>query len=309
MAGERILIAEDEEVTSWTLEVKLKELGFDVIGASTTGNGVVAMARDLRPDLVLMDIILKGERDGISAADEIKGELNIPVVYITAHASPDTVERACITEPFGYIIKPFTDKELRSNISMALHTHKMESKLKEANMELERLTNIDALTGIGNRRYFDNEIRKEWRLSVRYKRSISLILIDIDYFKLYNDTYGHVAGDACLKAVAGALNGALQRPGDTVARYGGEEFAILLCDTPLRGAALIAERIKQVVTELDIKHDASNVSEILTISIGVSSLIPEITNLPKELIEASDKALYKAKADGRDHIVVKLPEL
>lgn len=176
--------------------------------------------------------------------------------------------------------------------------------LEIANQELQRLATIDDLTQIANRRLFDEYLRQEWRRLVRERVPLSLILCDVDHFKLYNDYYGHQAGDECLKKVAQAMKEAIKRPADLVARYGGEEFAIILSDTNNLGAARVAQEILRVIAKLNVPHALSNVSEYVTLSLGVSSTIPTQDISPKILIDFADKALYKAKKAGRNRYFI-----
>jgi diguanylate cyclase (GGDEF)-like protein len=175
-------------------------------------------------------------------------------------------------------------------------------KLEASNRLLARLANRDGLTGIANRRCFDDRLDAEFRRSVRQHLSLSVVMIDVDCFKLYNDRYGHVAGDKCLMRIAAAVAGALLRPGDLAARYGGEEIAVLLPATDLAGAIVIAERIRLAVADLAIPH-AGNLHGVATISAGVSAVRPRRTNdQPGDLVEAADRALYRAKTDGRNRV-------
>lgn len=166
----------------------------------------------------------------------------------------------------------------------------------------ERLSNTDGLTGVANRRYLDQYLEREWRRAARSAAQISLIMCDIDYFKAFNDAYGHQSGDCCLKKVASALKDTLQRAGDLIARYGGEEFAIVLPDTDARGAAVLAESLRAGVEALGIEHAKSQVSQHVTISLGVATLIPAPGSSYDELISAADKALYRAKQEGRNRV-------
>ena len=179
------------------------------------------------------------------------------------------------------------------------------SQLEEHNVELQRLSSQDGLTGIPNRRRFDEFLDKEWRRSIRENNNIeiSLIMIDIDYFKIYNDSYGHQAGDDCLKEVAWALNKSVHRATDLMARYGGEEFVCVLVDTPLEGAMVLAENMRQTIIECDLAHNHSKVADKVTISLGVSTLTPSKENSSEKLIKAADEALYKAKETGRNKVV------
>lgn len=180
----------------------------------------------------------------------------------------------------------------------------IELKLQEVNEELERLANLDGLTQIANRRLFDAVLAKEWKRCAREQFPLSLILIDIDYFKDYNDYYGHQMGDTCLIQVAQTIEQVIRRPMDLVARYGGEEFGVILPNTDLEGAIQVAEMIRQAIKQLNIFHAASKISDYLTLSLGIASQIPSPKTLPDELITQADRALYRAKNQGRNRLVV-----
>ncbi|WP_166241799.1 sensor domain-containing diguanylate cyclase [Paenibacillus turpanensis] len=177
-----------------------------------------------------------------------------------------------------------------------------EQKLQEANEMLKRLSHMDGLTGIPNRRYFDETMYREWKRSARNSAPLSVIMLDIDYFKDYNDYYGHQGGDACLKLVAETLTNHLERNTDFVSRFGGEEFVIILPDTPRSGAAFVAERLRKAVEDLAIPHVRSNVSGVVTISVGAAGVVPNSFSEPQELIAQADKALYQAKQNGRNQV-------
>ncbi len=179
-----------------------------------------------------------------------------------------------------------------------------EAALQEANKELERLASVDGLTQIANRRQFDECLEKEWKRMKRKKKKLSLILTDIDFFKLYNDNYGHQKGDECLKNVAKAIHSIERRPADLTARYGGEEFVMVLPDTDSAGAAHVAERIRKKVQSLQISHAHSKAEPVITLSLGVSTLVPDNDHEPKTLITAADEALYEAKESGRNRVVL-----
>lgn len=174
------------------------------------------------------------------------------------------------------------------------------NQLQTANEELERISCIDGLTGINNRRSFDEYFSQEWRRALRTKSTISIMICDVDFFKLYNDHYGHLAGDDCLRVVAKTLASSIQRAGDMVARYGGEEFVVLLVNTSFRSAELVASRIHQNIEKLQLPHETSKCKPTLTISGGVASAIPENNYSEKTLLAAADKALYLAKQSGRN---------
>jgi diguanylate cyclase (GGDEF)-like protein len=181
---------------------------------------------------------------------------------------------------------------------------KFAKQLEEANRQLKRLTFVDGLTGIANRRHFDEFLEKEWLRAMRDNKPVSLIMGDIDFFKNYNDIYGHQAGDACLKQVAAILNNMAKRPGDLAARYGGEEFAVILSGTDLKQAGVLAENVNKKLREIRIPHSDSQAADYLTLSLGVASTIPRYGTKPSDLIEAADMALYKAKNRERNQVIL-----
>lgn len=182
------------------------------------------------------------------------------------------------------------------------------AELQIANKRLEELSRVDGLTGIANRRRLDEELDREWKRMLREKRPLSVVLSDIDHFKLYNDTYGHQGGDECLIRVANAIKDSVNRPGDLTARYGGEEFCLVLPETSGLGAMQIAELVRKNVFELSLEHKSSPVAKVVTLSLGVATLIPEIGGHPSMLLEAADRALYQAKGNGRNRVEQNLIE-
>ncbi|NHW00850.1 sensor domain-containing diguanylate cyclase [Pseudomonas sp. D-134-1] len=179
-----------------------------------------------------------------------------------------------------------------------------EQKLLQLQKQLEELSYQDGLTGVANRRMFDNRFQMEWSNAQRTSQPLSLILLDIDYFKQYNDHYGHVRGDDCLKSVGQALSGAAVRPRDLLARYGGEEFVLLLPETDAQAAAQVAERCRQLIRGQNIQHAHSQVAPQLTISLGVGTLVPGPFDQPQAFLEKVDRLLYKAKHQGRNQAVL-----
>ncbi|MBD2310934.1 diguanylate cyclase [Desertifilum sp. FACHB-1129] len=195
-------------------------------------------------------------------------------------------------------------EQLATQINLAIQQAELYYQLAQANAELQTLASIDGLTQIANRRRFDEYLTQEWRRLSREKAPLSLIICDIDYFKAYNDTYGHQAGDACLKQVASTIRSVVKRPADLVARYGGEEFAVILPNTSLDGAVLLAESIRYQVKTLRIKHRSSAINQYITLSLGVASLTPSMKATPSQLIAIADNKLYEAKNLGRDRVVI-----
>lgn len=177
---------------------------------------------------------------------------------------------------------------------------KERAQLEKANQELSLLSSVDGLTGIANRRHFDQILEKLWLKAIRNKEPMAIILCDIDFFKAYNDTYGHLQGDECLKQVATSLKSSLKRPEDFVARYGGEEFVVILPNTDVEGALTVAETLRADLESLEIPHRLSSITPKVTISLGIAIGYADPTYQPKALVEAADTALYQAKQEGRN---------
>jgi len=177
-------------------------------------------------------------------------------------------------------------------------------KLEENNMILQRLSTMDGLTGIANRRHFDATLQSEWKMGLREKTPLTIIMIDIDFFKKYNDGYGHQGGDDCLKAVASILNTTISRPGDFIARYGGEEFVVILPRTDAKGAAVIAEQLRANVEKRRIPHAFSSVADHVSISLGIATMQPDTSSSPENLLAKADEALYHAKEAGRNRFSI-----
>jgi diguanylate cyclase (GGDEF)-like protein/PAS domain S-box-containing protein len=196
-------------------------------------------------------------------------------------------------------------KQLAIQVGIAIQQAELYQQLEAANQELKRLATLDGLTQLANRRRFDEYLEQEWWRLAREQQPLSLILCDIDFFKRYNDTYGHQAGDECLKQVAVALQRSVKRPADVVARYGGEEFAVILPHTADTGALCLAELIREEVRNLSLTHAGSNVSSHITLSLGVAGMIPQLDATFADLVAAADAALYEAKASGRDRVVLR----
>ena len=214
-----------------------------------------------------------------------------------------------VTVPFMFSATPFRglDGEVIGMVARfkdITERKYAENTLKEANDRLKRLSAIDGLTGVANRRCFDQTIQREWTRLQRTKDYLSLIMCDVDFFKLFNDTYGHQDGDDCLKSVARVLQGTAKRSSDCVARYGGEEFAVILPVTGGKSAAHVAEIIRQTVEKMAIAHSQSSVAPCVTLSLGVATVVPNNQETPESLIKCADMALYLAKSSGRNRVVV-----
>ena len=295
----RILVVEDEQIISKAIEKRLKRLGYAVAGVAYSGEDAVEKAVELHPDLILMDINLGSGIDGVETAGLIRLRMNVPVVFLTAHSDEATLQRAKITEPHGYILKPYEDSDLRTAIEIGVYKHRMDRRLddyrhelEDANARLELLATTDVLTGLKNRRAFQDRLTEEVKRASRIPLPLSLMLLDVDHFKQFNDAFGHPAGDVVLKVVARLL-GQSTRSTDFVARYGGEEFAVLLPNTDQTGADVTAERVRRAVAEADWRERA------VTVSVGVATMDAAIDR-ESALVAAADAALYRSKRSGRN---------
>lgn len=251
------------------------------------------------PDLVLLDIMMPG-MDGYEVCRKLKADpctQHIPVIFITAKDSEEDQITGFETGAVDYVTKPFSPVIVKARVK----THVELKKFREF---YESLSLRDGLTCIANRRRFDEYLTATWNLARRESSPLSLILIDIDYFKLFNDNYGHKEGDACLIRVAQTLAASLRRSVDLMARYGGEEFGCILPNTTLDGATAMAEKFREGILALQIPHASSPTADYLTISQGVATMIPSSDTSPDILIKAADEALYRAKTAGRNRVGV-----
>ncbi len=203
------------------------------------------------------------------------------------------------------IVQNKLEEEITERKKIMEQLQEAKDELQETNRKLEDLSMLDGLTGIPNRRRFDQVIDTEWRRAKRKKHYLTVIMIDIDFFKQYNDTYGHLAGDECIKSIAQTINTNLHRAGDFAARYGGEEFVVLLPDTDVPGSLVVAEHIRESIQKLAIPHSSSKISDSVTVSLGLASILPEEECMIaiKDFIDNADKALYQAKQSGRNRYV------
>ncbi len=227
----------------------------------------------------------------------------IPVIVLTGAEDLARKVQALTSGASDYVTKPFDAAELVARIGVHLKLRRLQAELQATNSELERLTKVDALTDVSNRRHFNLQLEEELRRARRYDRPFSVAILDIDFFKKVNDTYGHPAGDAALRAVAAVCKRIL-RCHDTIARYGGEEFAVILPETNREGALLAADRLREAIEREAIEHDGKTLS--VTVSIGVASFPHELATKPGDLISLADAALYDAKRSGRNRVVAAL---
>ncbi|TWH52042.1 diguanylate cyclase [Sporomusa sp. KB1] len=322
-----ILIVDDSADSRALIKRFLEKHGFgDILTAENATDAFALLGMDQPEglakniDLILMDGVMPGI-DGIKACELIKSHTwfkDIPVIVITANDNAETLDKAFAAGAIDFITKPIKQLELKARVNSALNMKhaidqrkareaelvKVLEELESVNRELSRLSSLDGLTGIANRRHFDQIYEMERQRAIRTGHDLSIVFFDIDFFKNYNDTYGHQEGDDCLKKVAAAAGSVLKRPGDLLARYGGEEFVVILPETGVDGAYKVAQDIRTTIEKCTIPHSASRIADHVTVSIGVVGGKMSLTDKPQELLALADKALYEAKSGGRNQVRV-----
>jgi len=265
---------------------------------ATNGDDALERALTQAPDLILLDIMMPN-MDGYEVCTKLKATpctKETPIIFITSMDREENETAGLKLGAIDYITKPINPHLVKLRVQNHI-------ELKLLRDHYKHMSVIDGLTGIPNRRRFEEFLDQEWRRNMRFGSKLSLIMIDIDYFKLFNDHYGHIAGDDCLKQIANTLAEHISRSTDLIARYGGEEFVCVLSETDSKGAELIGKKLCHQVASLNIPHAYSAVADHVTISLGSAAVIPSTLESPKELIEAADKNLYLAKAQGRNRLV------
>ena len=264
---------------------------------ATSGKEALRLANESPPDLIILDVIMP-DMDGYEVCRALKDNVllqDIPIIFITSMRQQQDEVVGLELGAVDYITKPFNPAIVRLRVRNQI-------ELKRQRDLLSRLSNLDGLTGVPNRRAFNTNLDREWRRCQRSHKPLSLIMIDIDHFKSFNDTYGHLAGDDCLKTVSTNLQQVLERPGDLLARYGGEEFIALLPETDSGGAQLVANKMLRKISELAIPHASALMEDHVTISLGVATAQPKRAALSAKLMEEADNALYQAKQNGRNRL-------
>ena len=290
-----LLIVDDEKQNRALLTELLQE-EYRIILAKD-GRQALDRAREHNPDLILLDVLMP-EMDGYTVIRELKNDdktRNIPVIFITALDSAGDEERGLELGAVDYISKPFTPAIVRVRIRnhlQSVHQRRL----------LEQMAMLDSLTGIPNRRRFNEVLEQEWRRCMRDSVPLSLIVVDVDHFKAFNDCYGHTAGDEVLRRIASTLQTSVRRPGDFVARYGGEEFVMLLPGIDSEGARLLAEHTRADIEAEHIPHAVSDAAPWITISLGGATRIPQEKGDIAELFCLADTWLYEAKHGGRNRV-------
>lgn len=323
---ETILVVDDRIDNTELLSVMLTLQGYKVEQSHEASSALEA-AKARPPDLILMDITMPG-MDGFEACQSLRADSatkDIPIVFLSALNEAKDKIKAFEYGGNDYITKPFQVEEVIARVRNQLQISRLKTELKakntrleqellkrrsiekkliDLNQQLSKIAALDSLTQLANRRKFDEFLAREWQRGQREQHCISLILCDIDYFKLYNDHFGHQSGDFCLQKVAKAIDSTVRRPADLAARYGGEEFAIILPQTPAVNALQVAEKIRLRVKYLDLSHPESLVSDRVSLSLGVTCIVPQPKYNVNQLLVSADQALYRAKNQGRDRAIL-----
>ncbi|MDN3702122.1 diguanylate cyclase [Vibrio artabrorum] len=313
----RILLVDDVQLDRMQLAIRLKQLGH-IVEAVGSGKQALNVYCDFDPELVLLDISMP-DMDGFEVASEVRRQFPewVPIIFLSGHEEPEMIAKAIDAGGDDYLIKPVNKVVLNSKlIAMQRIAHmrrelkQSTAKLEELNILLQQQANEDGLTKLYNRRYMDTKLEESIAWHGRRKVCMSVILLDVDFFKPYNDNYGHIQGDRCLQSLATILKRLFVRAGEYVGRYGGEEFILILSDTDGENAHVQASRIKEALHEMNYAHAHSRVSDRVTVSQGVLSFVPRGDEPIASIYEQVDQSLYQAKQSGRNtfihHSIVKL---
>lgn len=307
----KVLVVEDSKVTLKAICNYLERMDITPLTAET-GKDALEIYRRERPDIILLDGRLP-DIDGFEVAQEIRAMEKkkdwTAIIFLTSMTKDEDLVRGIEVGGDDYLLKPISEIVLQAKVNAMRRLVEMQRslidltyKLNQANKELQQLSATDGLTGLSNRRMFDELSLREWRRCERAKKPFSLVMVDVDNFKLFNDHYGHQAGDECLKAVAAQMQRAAPRASDVVARYGGEEFVFVLGETDMDGAKWVANHVRQRIADLKIPHAASALQHV-SVSCGVASIMPDDNVSLEKLLQSADYALYQAKEQGRNRVV------
>ncbi len=314
-----VLLVDDQAMVAEGIRRMLVDEEDMVFHYCDSPKDAIKMATDVDATIILQDLVMP-DVDGMTLVRFYRNNpdtRNIPVIVLSSKEDPKIKSEAFANGATDYLVKLPDKIELIARVRAHSKSYlaqierdaafyamrEMQKQLEVTNQELKRLSSLDGLTGIANRRAYDETLDKCWRNAIREKEILSLIMVDIDFFKPYNDTYGHQGGDDCLRKVAQAIQTSVHRPMDLVARYGGEEFVLVLPGTPIDGAHAVADKMMENVAKLKIKHEGSTVSDIVTISLGVACQIPDKDSNPEDFVSNADKALYEAKENGRNKAI------
>lgn len=322
----KLLIVDDDRIIRVILSSMVKEWDYEVMLAEDGEQAWEHLENTNEPVIVLMDWIMPGI-DGVEMCKRIKQSRNASrthIIMLTVKSGMEDMVACFEAGVDDFLVKPVDHRELGSRLSVGSRILQYQYDLEQRNIELQAAKKVmekimgelqaaneklkvlsaqDGLTGVSNRRVFEEYLEREWRCAQRQKEPITIIMLDVDYFKMYNDTYGHFLGDECLKRIATVLTESAKRSGDLVARYGGEEFVIVARNTDATGAQVLAEKIRHAVAALKVPHDMSKVAPHVTVSLGIATTIPAFNTSYRRIMETADKALYRAKREGRNRWV------
>lgn len=288
----RLLVVDDQQINVQALYRALS--GEHQIFVATHGEQALLLCQEKLPDMVLLDVVMPGI-DGFEVCRRLKADsrtADIPVIFVTASSDEAAETHGLALGAVDFISKPISPAIVRARVRTHL-------SLKAHADLLRQMALMDGLTGVWNRRAFDGRVQSEWLRARRSAQALSLVLIDIDFFKRYNDHYGHQAGDDCLRRVARVLASLLNRPADMLARYGGEEFVCVLPETDATGALEVATRLERGIRAEAMPHTASDVGPLLTVSLGVATALVSAESSVEALLACADANLYRAKSEGR----------
>ncbi len=295
-ARTRLLVVDDQPLN---IRVMHEIFGADhEVLMATSGAEALEICRRQVPDLVLLDVSMP-DLDGLEVCRQLKADpllQDVPVIFVTAGNTPEEESRGFAAGAVDFITKPVNPVVVRARVRTHL-TLKAQSDL------LRNLAYVDGLTGIANRRRFEETLAREWRTCARSGEGLTVGMIDVDHFKLFNDRYGHPAGDDCLRRIAQAIQGRLRRPRDLVARYGGEEFACIVPASSANNVTTLFEQIRESIVALRIPHESSPTSPLVSISLGFQHAVPNAHTAPGDWIATADEWLYEAKQQGRNRVV------
>lgn len=311
-----VFLVDDQVIVAEAIRRMLETEDDIVFSFATDPRTAIKRAEEVEPTVILQDLVMP-DIDGMTLVRFFRAHPRlgaVPIIVLSSKEEPRDKSNAFAAGASDYLVKIPDKIELIARIRSHARAYvaqrerdaayraleQLRAELEVKNAELLALSTLDGLTGIANRRRLDEALSLEWARAQRTKEALSLVLIDIDFFKLYNDAYGHLAGDDCLRRVAAALATASRRPADLVARYGGEEFVILLPETDLEGAHEVAEIARAAVAEAAILHKASTVAPNVTISQGIATMDTKTDVRAADLVDRADKALYAVKRHGRN---------
>lgn len=298
----RILVVEDERIVALDLTSTLEDLGYRVVGVAATGAEAHELASRERPDLVLMDIRLQGEVDGIQMAAALRTEWHVPIVFLTANANGETLRRALETCPGGFLSKPYNEQSLLSGIEVALRRHDIECRLRDANSTLQQASSFDGLTGLYSRHCLPGMLGREMEFAERDQHSIGAILLVPDQLASVAEKFGQAAADSVLRELAALLRGRL-RSYDIACRYAADALLVVVPGTSLHGAARVAEDLREVIAQASFDDGRRSLGQV-TASFGVAAF-PEQADSVADLQRVVEAELSRAKTNGHNSVAVR----